>query len=31
MPSGYKERLYNLEKELTENCTGDGAWVEPKG
>lgn len=31
MPAGYKERLYNLEKELTENCTGDGAWVEPKG
>lgn len=31
MPLGYKEKLKALEKELTDNCTGDGAWVEPKG
>ena len=31
MPAGYKEKLKALEKELTDNCTGDGAWVEPKG
>ena len=31
MPPGYKERLRSLELELTEQCTGDGAWVEPKG
>ena len=31
MPPGYKERLNKLEQELTEKCTGDGAWVEPKG
>ena len=31
MRVGYKEKLKALEKELTDNCTGDGAWVEPKG
>ena len=31
MPLGYKERLHKLELELTEKCTADGAWVEPKG
>jgi len=31
MPSGYKERLDALERELQEKCTKDGAWVEPKG
>ena len=31
MPGGYKERLHMLELELTEKCTSDGAWVEPKG
>merc|ERR1719483_800422 len=31
MPPGYKERLAKLEVELRETCTGDGAWVEPKG
>ena len=31
MPAGYKERLHMLELELTEKCTSDGAWVEPKG
>ena len=31
MPPGYKERLSKLEMELTECCTGNGAWVEPKG
>merc|ERR1719300_338909 len=31
MPLGFKERLFKLEKDLRDNCTHDGAWVEPKG
>jgi len=31
MPTGYKEKLAGLERELRERCQYPGAWVEPKG